>query len=442
MQGENAVLSALRWSMRALAGLLLLVIAAWTVSRWMPVPEAQRQALALLEPQVPFDGRNNAFAALWLLGYGDIAEGEREAVLAEDVRRMRALAQLPIDAEVPAGLARSSASGRYPERVASGGPCRWRQPGCLAEVRAGQAAVEAAVRERQALLVEIAALSAFDHYQMPYPADFRQPLPALQLLQQSLAAHALAHVQGRSAQALAGICADTRTARMLMSHSDGLVPVMTGAAMIEGNVRLLADVLAELPAGTTVPAACAQVFTVPTAQALSLCPAMRGEFRVVSHGSLATGPWWRTLVWDPDKTRALLAEPMAGACAAEAEQALVEDRPVTWTVAPRSRWRLQCAANGLGCLVADIARPDHAGFAVRLQDAGAQLRLAEALLWLHDHAGSDDPLARLPARLRDGRRPLQLSADGNGLQVASYQRRDGTVLPPMQLPLPGSAVPP
>lgn len=438
MQGENAVLNVVRWSLWGVALGLLVVVGVWTLSRLMPMPAAQREALALLRPAAvaPPPG-GNAFDGIWLLGFDDVPDAERAAIIAEDVQR---LADLPGDAPFTPSATASVAQLRYREVADATLPCRWRQADCLALVRANPAAVEAALVGQRGLLTRINALSGDSHYRSRFVADGRLPIPSFNLLQRSLSAHALAHVQGRSDEALAGICSDVRTAKVLMSHGDGLVPSNIGAAMVGGNVRLLATVLAELPVAHPLPATCEGVFVAPAPQALSLCPAMQGEFAMVS-GSLEITPvGFGWLALDKQKTEGLLALSMAGACSQRTVDALAADIPVHWSHASSSTWRLECAANAVGCIVAGISGPAYDNYGSSLQDAGARLRLAEALLWLRANPQADAKLAlaQLPARLREGARPLLLSNDGGSLQVASFYGKDNGAA--FSVPLPGTAV--
>ncbi|MGH8054118.1 MAG: hypothetical protein ACREP4_09355 [Stenotrophomonas sp.] len=433
----------LRWVLRVLAALVLLVVGVWMVSRLMPLPKAQQEALALLRPapaEPPAGG--NAFDGIWLIGFEGVPADARAAILAEDETRMRRLAEQSGDAPFTAAATASSAQGRYREVPDATLPCRWRQTDCLAQVRADPTSVEAALVDQQGLLVRINALSGDSHYRSRFAADARLPMPSFNLLQRSLSAHALAHVQGRSDAALAGICSDVRTAKTLMSHSDGLVPTNLGAAMIGGNVQLLASVLAELPLDQPLPARCDGVFVTPAPQALSLCPAMQGEFAMVSSGLAVTPASFAWLVLDKPKTEALLAVPMAGACTQRSTEALAADIPVQWERISRSNWRLECAANAMGCIVASISGPAFNDYGLSLQDAGARLRLAEALLWMraNPQANAAAALAQMPAHLRDGKRPLRLGKEGTSLQVVSYHARDNGM--DFAVPLPGTAVEP
>jgi len=77
-----------------------------------------------------------------------------------------------------------------------------------------------------------------------------------------------------------------------------------------------------------------------------------------------------------------------------------------------------------------------------LQDTAAAMRLTSALLWLRAHPGVQplsQRLAALPPDLRGAQRPLQATADGQGVQVALYAHSEGDAL---RLPLPGSRLRP
>ncbi len=438
------MLKVVRWIVTAALLVLAAMVLLWLVAHWMPVPKARQQALALMEQRPHFEGAN-AFDAVWLLDFDDVPDSVRAALIAEDGRRIAVAARTPLgDAAADGGLEQvpRAALGRYPEVADMDVICSWGGGECLPQVRAAPDTLAQSLQSQQALLARIAALSRYDHYQSPFVADARAPLPRWTLLQRSAAAHALAHVQGHSDAALAGICNDTRTGRMLMSRSDGLVPAMLGAGMVRGNVRLLAEVLAELPLDQPLPPACNGVFSRPAAAELSMCTAMRGEFQLVSSANLDQEHPLAFLVWDGRKFRAATAERLQGACLPAAAHALETDQPVRWPApSPQSLWRLECAANAIGCILGDIAGPAYVGYTTRLQDAGASLRAAEALLWLrgYQQGPSAEALQAMPADLRGQARPLQLDAQGQRLKVALYGSSGSEQW--LSLPLPASRLP-
>lgn len=367
---------------------------------------------------------SNAFETMWLLGFDGIGDAERSGLIAEDVRRQTELAARPMESDESANISSLAADEHYSQVAPLRLLCRWRDGDCVARLRKDPVAAEKALQNQQELFKRIAGLSAYGHYSSPLPPHPRAPLPDWGLLQRTLAHSALAHVQGHSDLALAGICNDTRIGRMLMAHSDGVVPAVVGATMIQGNVRLLAEVLAELPNEYPLPASCEGVFVAPEAASLSFCPAMKGEFRLLASALSVPNRRFAGLVWDEEKTLGRRALLLQGACTETASRHLAGDIPIHVEQVRPSLWRLDCVANAAGCVLGDIPPPDYESFAMRSQDAGASLRLAEGLLWMrrHPHVDAGQALAAMPSRLRDGagERSLSLSGDGKQLQVALF----------------------
>ncbi|MGO4556471.1 hypothetical protein AB4Y84_20000, partial [Stenotrophomonas sp. 2YAF22] len=79
----------LRWLSWAMLGLLVMAVAAWLLSRYWPLSAAQREDGRLLEAVQPNEGRNG-FALLWTLPFDGLDQAQREAALAEDLRRWQA----------------------------------------------------------------------------------------------------------------------------------------------------------------------------------------------------------------------------------------------------------------------------------------------------------------------------------------------------------------
>ncbi|MGV8961298.1 MAG: hypothetical protein ACOH1V_13110 [Stenotrophomonas sp.] len=430
------MLKGLRWLLQGLLGAVVLVVAVWTVSRLWPQSRAERETVTLLEQDAPRPG-SNAFARLWLLGYDGIAEDRLDELLAEDVARHRqALAALPEDAYPSVTTFNSVATTGFVPVANVENFCRWRESGCLRKVRLNETQVAAALEGQQALLQRIARLAQDGHYRNPFAPDPAMLMPPFKLLSRALPAHALAHVQGRSDEALQGLCTDTLTGRMLMSHSDSLVAAMTGAAMIESNGALLGEVLAELPRQHPLPAVCERAFAPAVASELTVCQPMRGEFALSSAAIPHLNPWPQSLLLDREKTRGRMARQMAWPCGKGGLEALARDEPARAPTSHLSLWQLECAANPIGCTLSDIAAPAYADYSLRPQDAGAQLRLVAALLWLREQP-SDAPaealLPRLPANLANGPRTIRVSDDGRSLQLDRYWLKQGAVL---SLPLP------
>ncbi|MGE8232991.1 MAG: hypothetical protein ACN6OR_06385, partial [Stenotrophomonas sp.] len=77
----------LRWFVIAALLVLVTAVLVWLVSRWMPLPRVQQQALELMEQPARLPGAN-AFEMVWLLDFDDVPDAARPALIAEDGRRI------------------------------------------------------------------------------------------------------------------------------------------------------------------------------------------------------------------------------------------------------------------------------------------------------------------------------------------------------------------
>ncbi len=440
-------MKALVWIAKGLAAVVALVVLVWGISRALPVPAEHRQARALLEADPGFIGRNG-FAALWFLSYEGIPEDRYTELLARDiaaqqeiVARRVAAQQAGQETDLPVPPP-SVAAGLWPRVDTRARPvCGLAELDCLEKVRTAPQDYAKALEAQQGLLARIAALGDYDYVQSPLPQDVSTPIPELQVLTRAYTAHALAHVEGRSDEALDGLCHSVATGRMLMARSDSLVLAMMGSRLVHASSRLFSQVLSELPADHPLPAGCRDAFALPAPAGLSTCNAMRGEFRMVT----SIWPTWRRedkrgvwLLLDEDKSIGRQAWVLAPACTERAGAALAQDAPPP--PAPQinaSPWTLRCAANTVGCILTSIAGPAYAEYPARLQDAGAQLRLVSILLWLRGQPGEGDVAARLaglPGPLRSPSRAVSVSADGRWLEMPAYSSREA-MKPQVALPL-------
>ena len=438
----------LRWLAWTACGVLLLAMAVYSIARLRGPADEERAALALLQESPKPPGRN-AFAALWLLPH-DVPEARLADVLAEDVRRFSRTSAPGTNAELAESFT-SIAEERYPatrepERSLY---CKWREPDCLARVRADRSAYSRLLDADAALLARVDALSGYGHVRSAFPPRLDAPIPAYSALAYPLTRHALAFAEGNAGEALNGVCRDLSTARMLIGHGDNLVSSMIGATMLQGNAALFADMLAELPAGHPVPAACKAALAPPRPDEFSACNAMRGEARFafgamrdLAAAELSIGSTWqdrlRPVLFDDEKTIARMAPRYAWYCGDEARAAITADLP---TRAPPPRGvNLACAHNIIGCILADVGAPTMDDYQHRLQDAGMRLKATSTLLWLRDGAANDplaERLARRPQALRSPRRDLRVSEDGASLSIDLFDTRFG---PRWQVPLPASRV--
>ncbi|WP_413975032.1 hypothetical protein [Stenotrophomonas acidaminiphila] len=435
-------------------GLVLLVLVALLVSWVWPPSAAQQRALAALEAPHDLPG-SNAYVTLATLEM-QAPLVHRQAQVDEHARRFQAWYDdsyapgfIRGDAESEAGVPPPlPVDGAARTPTADPALCGFRDAAtCLERVRRAPEAVAAALATRATLLSRMDELAAHGHYRSPLVQAPPSPWPALGPLAVPLGAHALAHVQGDSARALAGLCRDAGSGRMLMAHGDNLLATMMGIAMLRANAELFAAVLAELPADAPLPSGCATAFAPLSADEAAVCNGMRGEFAMQQRFALLmdrkieAGPRSGRLFYNGRKTLARQAEALAWPCLPAARQAVAEDRRAPLPSLPAvAWWQPQCLTNAIGCILSDIAGPAYTGYLYREQDAAAQLRLLQAVLWMRGQALQDTEagsarLRELPAGLRSAHRPITLSADGTALETPAYARQ-GQVL---RMPLPLAA---
>lgn len=440
----------IRVTLLLLAGLLILAAAVWMWSRLQGPSPAQREAMALLQPSPLPEGRN-AFDALWLLAR-DVPESGLRQVVTADMRRIRAELARSVDA-VPSGPEHGAAA-RYRDLRPGVADMKLFCPhrgDCLQRVRADPGGYAALVERHRLLLDRVAALSGHDFYRSRLPLDVRAPLPQFTLARLGLTEAAQRYVSGDVDGGLARACTGLRTWRRLGAHSDSLIVRMLGVALAtDGYGRLLAQMLAELPGDHPLPPACDAALAPVALQELSICEAMRGEYaanvaatdvvRYRETGSVVDAMFGR-LVYDPRQTRALMAEDRVRACSEKAQSLLAADRQLNWQEVPRSPWRMACAANLAGCILADIAAPAYVGYAWRAQDGGARLDLLRGVVSLHGGSGDgraqEAALRRFWAATRGSDRELRFVDGGRAVEVREF---DGARGGWWQLPLPAAPI--
>jgi hypothetical protein len=441
-----------KWVVWALGALVLLSGLVWGLSRLLGPTAAQEAALAAMDDP-PMTGRN-AFGAMWLMPY-DIPEAQREAVLAEDLRRFRAAGPPEPDSGTTAApMAVSSAEGRFPATALTADEVNLHcgsAGGCLEKVAADRARYAALVERHARLIDRAEALSAYDHIAHPTSeALIDVVLPPYQLGRLPATRHALLFVDGRRGEALDGTCRAIATWRRLGARSDNLIARMIGiayAADVHG--ALFAEMLAQVPRDEPLPASCTQAFAPIGDDELSMCRAMRGEFRFLQSALREArrrgldgdeGPVTRTLqglYFDIETTEADRAEDLAWYCSDEARTRMRADLPVSSPAPEKDLFRFQCIANAAGCILAQIAAPSFESYPRRVQDANAKLRLLALLVRLRAETDDARPFAeRLRAHAADvgsaQRRPA-VDAGGRTLQLRLFDTQKGET---WRVPLP------
>lgn len=435
---------AVQWVLIALAGVVLVLSTVFVGSRLLGRDSPD---LRLMQQASPTPGRN-AFPALWLMDYR-VPVDDLERVAAEDVERFvrwqppAAVPNQQGGLSVPAFT--SVAAGRYPriQRSQGNGPdwCRLHSEDCLVHVRAHRDGLASRLAAERELLDKTRGLSSYGHYRTGFAARADRPWwgeldqgPAVLLTRQ-----ALDFVDGDATPAMVDVCRTVSTWRPLVANSDSLVLAMTGIRVVEASSSLLAAMLAELPPGTAVPAACTAAYAPPVPEEFLPCAAMRGEFAFVTavgEQAVASEGAGSRLLYDPAMTRVRTAANLSLACTSEGRDAAMRGERLA---TPRlGHWLARgCAGNLVGCMLSEIAAPAYDHYLHRYQDHAARLQLMATLLWLQ----AGDPTQRVARPVRGaacGASPTgsrdRFGADARGSGVAA-----GTVQPAAGDPLAGSA---
>ena len=148
--------------------------------------------------------------------------------------------------------------------------------------------------------------------------------------------------ENRHPAALARVCRNIHTGRVLLRAHGGLIDTMIGNAIVVRNTALAAEMLAEQPAWAThLPDNCAAAFAPFARGEPNLCAAIQGEFRyfdgmmrnwlagdtqgadedTANAKAFVRNPIARSLLFSPEHTRRLHAQNLAQYCTAESQAA-------------------------------------------------------------------------------------------------------------------------
>jgi hypothetical protein len=437
-----------KWLILLCTLLFLAPVLLWSYQRADGLNERQKQDFALMAmPDEP--SGQNAFPVLWLLGYR-VPEDDWEAVIAADVIRWRNrppsfFPRHQGDDPMPATMA----GERYPQQSITAEQverfCHPNRENCLRKVEQAPARYRSLVNAAAPILHRLERLREADYYRSPLPYRHDAPQPPLQLGLWPITGHALAFIEGNVDMAFADACADLAAWRRIARHSDSLfVQRLASSIAGRGYGRFLADMLAEVPADYRLPSSCTEALRAPAEDELSFCRAAVGDYATLTttaeqlrKSSEQDGwpAWMVSLVYQPEKTRADLAWPLARVCRASQGKPRQDAMPLSrFGAKPFYRWN--CIDNLLGCRIAAQGLPDYAGYLPRLVDRMAQLELLASIVWLRDNQQARMAVATLlgqrPASLRRSGREVRVSEDGHYLEVE--QQVGG----PYRLPLPDS----
>ena len=342
-------------------------------------------ALFLLDYRTP----DAATRRQWLAQYGSNAlRGVANANTAPLPAAIRA-AQLP-----DAPLARLAC------------PPRDSVSGCLAAVRDNLPAYRASVQQAAQLLANADALAQYDNFDYVINDLTRDALPRFAPLVQQHTAAAVDWAENRHEAALARVCRNIHTGRVLLRSHNGLIDTMVGNAIVARNTALAAEMLAEQPEWAThLPDNCAAAFAPFARGEPNLCAAIQGEFRyfddmmrnwlasdtqgadedTANAKAFVRNPIARSLLFSPEHTRRLHAQNLAQYCTAESQAAVAQDRqPENAPSAPsHPALRPACWGNWIGCVLLDNDTADYNVYSERLLDTAMQQRAFQAALALY-----------------------------------------------------------
>ena len=433
-----------KWSGLVVFGMVVLVIAAYCASRWIPMPTEDEKALAWLDAPRPLAG-TNGFAALWSLPF-DIPVADAERLLKEETVRLQALPLWSGEGAAPVHTSPLETYPRLDDTSDDKTLCKAGQPHCLAQVRARLQELTPVMASRAAITARIAALDDYDHFRSPFPARPDTPMPFYRPLMQGLVAHAYTFARGDREAGLRGVCRMGSIARKLAGSGDNLLGGVMGAVLMDASGALFVDMLAELPGDHPLPDVCTGVFEPDGGMVAGICTTMAGEARYTAavfralNVAGAESSWHRKVVadlfLDQRKTIARGARRHAWFCSAQADALIRADTPLGRDAPLSGGWTFSCLANATGCILDNIAAPSLAGYAERFQDAEARLRLVAAWRWLREAHDDARPVAQRIAawqQLHPEGRAIRVTADGNGLEIDLFHNMQVSTF---ALPLP------
>ena len=163
-------------------------------------------------------------------------------------------------------------------------PCNADSNQCLNAARKNLAAYRKEAKQHQKAWQKqekaIAALLQYDHFRYPASLNSKAP-PYSQISKQSIRA-AYRFIEGEKKAAMQSVCTHaTLGLHLINTAQNQMLDSDFGATTVIRNTALLAEMLAESPAGTRLPAACDEL-KEQAAENLSLCPRMYSEWHIIS----------------------------------------------------------------------------------------------------------------------------------------------------------------
>ena len=326
--------------------------------------------------------------------------------------------------------------------------------GCLAAVRDNLPAYRASVQQAAQLLANADALAQYDNFDYVINDVTRDAFPPFAPLAQQHTAAAVDWAENRHSAALARVCRNIHTGRVLLRSHNGLIDTMVGNAIVARNTALAAEMLAEQPEWAThLPDNCAAAFAPFAHGEPNLCAAMQGEFRYfdgmmrnwlasdaadedkasMDAKRLLQSPVARSLLFSPEHTRRLHAQNLAHYCTAESQAAVAQDRqPENAPPAQNTRniaLRPACWGNFIGCVLLDNDTANYNVYSERLLDTAMQQRAFQAALALYalPQAQRRAALPQILAQHSSPARKLSYDETTRQITFTRYDQRENAV---------------
>ena len=418
----------------ALAALILIPAALLAVS-YIARANEQRQAdnsLRLLQiAPATFSAGGDA---LFLLDYDTPDAATRRQWLAQyGSNTLRGMANENA-APLPAAIRAAKLPDAPLDRLAC--PPRDSVSGCLDAVRQNLPAYRASVQQAAKLLANADALAQYDNFDYVINDLTRDALPPFVPLTLQHTAAAVDWAENRQQAALARVCRNIHTGRVLLRAHGGLIDTMIGNAIVARNTALAAEMLAEQPDWAThLPDNCAAAFAPFAHGEPNLCAAMQGEFRyfddilrnwlagdtqgadedTANAMTFVHSPIAQSLLFSPEHTRRLHAQNLAHYCTEASKTAIAQDRQPENPAPAANHLALRpaCWGNFIGCVLLDNDAPSYAVYSERLLDTAMQQRAFQAALALY----------ALPPAQRRAALPQILQQHSSPMRKLSYSEK-------------------
>lgn len=428
----------------ALAALILIPVALLAVS-YIARANEQRQAdnsLRLLQiAPATFSAGGDA---LFLLDYDTPDAATRRQWLAQyGSNALRGVANENA-APLPAAIRAAKLPDAPLDRLAC--PPRDSVSGCLDAVRQNLPAYRASVQQAAKLLANADALAQYDNFDYVINDLTRDALPPFAPLALQHTAAAVDWAENRQQAALARVCRNIHTGRVLLRAHGGLIDTMIGNAIVARNTALAAEMLAEQPDWAThLPDNCAAAFAPFAHGEPNLCAAMQGEFRyfddilrnwlagdtqgadedTANAMTFVHSPIAQSLLFSPEHTRRLYAQNLAHYCTEASKTAIAQDRQPENPAPAANHLALRpaCWGNFIGCVLLDNDAPSYAVYSERLLDTAMQQRAFQAALALYALPPAQRRAA-LPQILQQHSRPTRKLSYSEKQRQITFERYD------------------